>query len=155
MQQKSSLPLCEGPMWTSRVTVFSGGTARALAVGAALGRSPSCANPSSAVPILTVPCPSWQCRAPPGNAHPGSAVPIPAVPCPSWQRHVQGAPRGHRAGSSAPRHSPAAPGAAAPPRAGKIQQLFQITLLSKINKGLLSSIAGLMIVGHHLREWRC
>lgn len=54
-----------------------------------------------------------------------------------------------------PEHSPAAPGAAPPPHTGKIQQLFQITSAYKINKGLLSSRAGLMIVGHHLREWRC
>lgn len=81
-------------MWTSCVTVFSAGTARALAVGAALRRSPSRAHPgraqlSSAMSILAVPCPSRQC-----HAHPGRAVPILAVPrsaelCPSWQCHVR------------------------------------------------------------------
>lgn len=97
-------------MWISCVTVFSGGAAPGLAVGAAPARSPS----------------------------------------PSRQRRVQGAPA-----DTAPGHNHTPPGAAVPPRAGKTQQLFQITLLYKINKGLLSSTAGLMIVGHHLRERRC
>lgn len=96
--------------------------------------------PGSAMPILAVPCPSQQ-----SHAHPGSAAPVPAVSCPgdtalAAQHPAQ--PRGTQGCGSTMRRQNSA-------------IFFQITLPYKINKGLLSSIAGLMIVGHHLREWRC
>lgn len=99
-------------MWMSHVTVFSGGTAGALA---ALRRRLNCAQV------------------------------------------ILGTPWGHHAWQlrSAPPAQPRSTRGSAPPRADKIQQLFKITLLYKINKGLLSSTAGLMIAGHHLREWCC